>query len=187
LAFQTKRYTEDKRLDQIQDFAWQPFCALMLATPVFAQAAIQEQVRSRFTFNNDVANGVAPRRRRAWTPLQVLDPSVAVTLMREGRHRERCSVQTVPFLSPFRDVSWIDNRRPQVRVSQHEDSMKATEDWARQKDCIGNGAPLYELVRREPWRSASITRHGANQYDDGKQDTSCPKQLHHGTTARVFH
>jgi len=42
--------------------------SLMFATPVFAQAAIQEPGAFAFYYpNNDVLNGAGPRRRRART------------------------------------------------------------------------------------------------------------------------
>jgi hypothetical protein len=43
--------------------------SLTFATPVFAQAAIQEPGEFAFYYpNNNVLNGGSPTRRRAWTP-----------------------------------------------------------------------------------------------------------------------
>ena len=115
-------------------FSMAAILALMLATPVFAQAAIQEPGAFAFYYpNNDVLNGGRPTPAARMDANAGLDHSVAVTLMpRRTAPRTVLLVLngTVP-MSPFQGRS-LDTTVADTSASEPARRLNESDrNWAR--------------------------------------------------------
>jgi hypothetical protein len=161
---------------------------LMFATPVFAQAAIQEPGAFAFYYPNyDVLNGGQPTPAARMDAIAGYGPfsgSYAYAAPDGAANGASCAQR-------YRSHKLVSGTFADTSASEPARRRNESDrSWARQTRLHRQRCGLlYELCSgqnrggrrsyQRHWRPVTLTMAG--------QGTSCPKQLHHGTTAKVFH
>ena len=134
--------------------------SLISATPVFAQAAIQEPGLFAFYYpNNDVLNGGRP------TPAAGLNPPIPVLLgsnpyaaMENSTDGASCAARYRSYDPASGTFLGFDGRRHACEQTARSTMQSADTGHAGRDGCIGNDAAIsmrYVQARTVAWRGAS--------------------------------
>jgi hypothetical protein len=176
-------------MTRFMSFSTAVMLPLMFATPMFAQAAIQEPGAFAFNYPNyDVLNGggqpTPAARMDAIAGYGPFSGSYAYAAPDGAANGAYCAQR-------YRAHKLVSGMFADTSASEPARRRNESDrSWARQTRLHRQRCGLlYELCSgqnrggrrsyQRHWRPVTLTMAG--------QGTSCPKHLHHGTTAKVFH